>query len=118
MGATAALLALAVATAAAAALLPILLPRICPTDPARRLYEERDEYFGVSLAFDTEALLEDVWTAYQHIQVRQTRAFGKILLIDDDLMLTERDEGSYHEMLAHVPLNYLPSATNVSANKR
>jgi hypothetical protein len=34
-------------------------------------YEERDPYFGVSLAFDTEALLEDVRSAYQHIQVRQ-----------------------------------------------
>ena len=33
---------------------------------------------------------DDTWT-----QVRQTRGFGKILLIDDDLMLTERDEASY-----------------------
>ena len=37
----------------------------------RGRYEERDPYFGVSLAFDTEALLEDVRSAYQHIQVRQ-----------------------------------------------
>lgn len=111
---TSALLALAVA-AAAAALLPShwLQRHLCPTDPARNLYEERDPHFGVSLAFDTEAVLEDVRTDYQHIEVRQTRAFGKILLIDDDLMLTERDEGSYHEMLTHVPLNYLPSAANV-----
>jgi spermidine synthase len=111
--AAAAALALALAAAAAAALLPLALPWLCPTDPARQIYEERDPYFGVSLAFDTEALLEDVQTLYQHIQVRQTRAFGKILLIDDDLMLTERDEGSYHEMLAHVPLNYLPTASDV-----
>ena len=54
-----------------------------------------------------------MFTPYQHIQVRQTRGFGKILLIDDDLMLTERDEASYHEMLVHVPLNYKPDATDV-----
>ena len=64
-------------------------------------------------AFDTEAMLEDVTSPYQHIQVLQTRAFGKILLIDGDLMLTERDEGSYHEMMAHVPLNHLPEADSV-----
>ena len=57
--------------------------------------------------------MEEVASPYQHIAVLQTRAFGKILLIDGDLMLTERDEGSYHEMLAHVPLNYLPTATDV-----
>jgi hypothetical protein len=84
----------------ATAMLPLLLGRFCPTDPARQLYllqrtilvsfctpvkmtvscvwgrgryEERDPYFGVSLAFDTEGLLEDVRSAYQHIQVRQCR---------------------------------------------
>jgi spermidine synthase len=93
-------------------LLPMALGLVCH-DASRRLYEERDPYFGIALAFDTEATLEDVHSRYQHIQVLQTRAFGKVLLIDDDLMLTERDEASYHEMLAHVPLSYLPAASSV-----
>ena len=33
--------------------LPLALPLLCPTDPARQLYEERDPYFGVSLACTT-----------------------------------------------------------------
>lgn len=29
---------------------------------------------------------------------------GKILVVDGDLMLTEKDEFIYHEMIGHVPM--------------
>ena len=35
------------------------------------------------------------------------------MVIDNDLQVTEFDERNYHEMLVHVPLNYLPNAKNV-----
>ena len=38
------------------------------------------------------------------IRLHDTRFFGKILTIDDLVMLTERDEFVYHEMLTHIPL--------------
>ena len=41
---------------------------------------------------------------YQKIEVVESPHFGKVLLIDDCIMLTERDEFIYHEMIAHVPL--------------
>ena len=41
---------------------------------------------------------------YQTIDVLDTHEFGRVLLLDGLVMLTERDEFVYHEMLAHVPL--------------
>ena len=57
---------------------------------------------GVRARYSGE-IVADVRSAFQHIQVVQTVAFGNMLIIDDDLQLTERDEASYHEMLTHVP---------------
>lgn len=38
---------------------------------------------------------------------------GNILVIDDDLQITQNDEKNYHEMITHVPLNYIPKAKNI-----
>lgn len=43
---------------------------------------------------------------YQMIQVFKTDEFGNMLVIDNDVQLTEADEANYHEMIAHVPLAY------------
>ena len=39
--------------------------------------------------------------------------FGKMMLLDNEVMLSERDEAHYHEMLVHVPMAYLPAARRV-----
>ena len=41
---------------------------------------------------------------FQKLTVYQTEFFGKVLTLDDVIMLTERDEFVYHEMLTHLPL--------------
>lgn len=45
---------------------------------------------------------------YQKIQVLNTEAFGKVLLLDGLFMTTERDEWTYHELLVH-PAMFLHS---------
>jgi spermidine synthase len=50
---------------------------------------------------------------YQMIDVYKNDFLGNILVIDDDLQLTEHDESNYHEMISHVPLNYIPNAKRV-----
>ncbi|GAB4330523.1 MAG: polyamine aminopropyltransferase [Calditrichia bacterium] len=45
---------------------------------------------------------------FQKIDVVETPGFGRVLLIDDLVMLTEKDEFVYHEMIAHVPLHVHP----------
>ena len=41
---------------------------------------------------------------YQLIEVHQSSFYGKVLVLDGVVQLTERDADSYNEMLAHVPL--------------
>ena len=50
---------------------------------------------------------------YQTLDILDTFEFGRMLLLDGVVMLTERDEFVYHEMLAHVPLNTHPSPEKV-----
>ena len=55
---------------------------------------------GIKIA----AVLYEETSQYQNIAVYQTSFFGRLLTLDDIVMLTERDEFVYHEMLLHVPL--------------
>ncbi|MDP8226100.1 MAG: hypothetical protein P9L89_00455 [Candidatus Celaenobacter polaris] len=48
--------------------------------------------------------LEKIKSEFQEIEVVESESFGKILLIDGVIMLTEADEFCYHEMIVHVPL--------------
>ena len=41
---------------------------------------------------------------YQRIDIFDTEEFGKILTLDGIMMLTEKDEFIYHEMIAHIPM--------------
>lgn len=57
--------------------------------------------------------LEKIKSEFQDIEVVKSESFGKILLIDGVIMLTEADEFCYHEMIAHVPLYVHPKAQKV-----
>lgn len=41
---------------------------------------------------------------FQHIDVFDSPDFGRFLVLDGYMMLTERDEFIYHEMITHVPM--------------
>ena len=43
-------------------------------------------------------------SAFQKIEVVDTPRFGRVLLLDDVINVTESDEAVYHEMLCHVPM--------------
>ncbi|MFN7035255.1 MAG: polyamine aminopropyltransferase [Bellilinea sp.] len=64
--------------------------------------EELHPYYRKSLR--VKAILEDEQTPYQHVQVLDTEFFGKTLILDNIIQLTERDNAGYHEMIAHVPM--------------
>ncbi|HZK40516.1 MAG TPA: polyamine aminopropyltransferase [Atribacterota bacterium] len=57
--------------------------------------------------------LEKIKSEFQEIEVVESESFGKILLIDGIIMLTEADEFCYHEMIAHVPLCVHPKTQKV-----
>ncbi|NDY43235.1 polyamine aminopropyltransferase [Dissulfurirhabdus thermomarina] len=52
-------------------------------------------------------------SAFQSIEVLDTPAFGRMLLLDGLVMLTERDEFVYHEMIAHPALFTHPAPRDV-----
>lgn len=51
-------------------------------------------------------------SAFQKIDILQTSEFGRILTLDGLVMLTEKDEFIYHEMITHVAM-----ATNPKIKK-
>ena len=53
-----------------------------------------------------DKVLFDESSPYQKIKVLETPVWGRMLVIDDVVMLTEADEFVYHEMIAHVPVCY------------
>lgn len=50
-----------------------------------------------------DEVLHDEQSKYAHIQVFSTPFFGKMLVIDDIIQTTERDEHIYHEMMVLLP---------------
>lgn len=50
---------------------------------------------------------------YQEIDVFQSDSFGKVLVLDDSIVITEKDEFIYHEMMVHVPMMVNPTIKNV-----
>lgn len=50
---------------------------------------------------------------FQHISIVETESFGRMLLNDSIVMLSERDEFVYHEMIAHVAMFVHPKVERV-----
>ena len=50
---------------------------------------------------------------YQRIDIFDTPEFGRVLALDGNVMLTERDEFIYDEMITHVPMAVHPNIQDV-----
>lgn len=57
-------------------------------------------------------LLERFRSAYQDVEVYETREFGRLFRLDGSFMTSERDEFFYHENLVHVPAVSHPEPHN------
>lgn len=68
---------------------------------------------NVKLSIRVEQQLFSAQSEFQRIDVLESREFGKILVADGDLMLTEKDEFIYHEMITHVPMAVHPDVEKV-----
>jgi len=54
-----------------------------------------------------------VQSKYQRIEIFESPEFGRFLTLDGFMMLTEKDEFIYHEMISHVPMAAHPDAKNI-----
>lgn len=74
----------------------------------------REIYKGVmGLSFKVEKTLFSGRSPFQQVDVVKTVGHGVMLLNDGMVMLSERDEFVYHEMIAHVPLFVHPNPETV-----
>ncbi len=53
-------------------------------------------------------------TTYQRIKIFRNESFGKVLVLDDDIQLSEVDEWVYHEALVHPALFTHPEPSRVA----
>jgi len=68
---------------------------------------------NVKLSVKVERQLCSVQSKYQRIDIFESPEFGRFLTLDGFMMLTEKDEFIYHEMITHVPMAVHLSAKNV-----
>ncbi|MFH1010429.1 MAG: polyamine aminopropyltransferase [bacterium] len=68
---------------------------------------------GYRLSFRVTKTLCARSSRFQKIDVIETEAFGRMLLLDGHVMFSERDEFVYHEMMVHPPMQANPDAQRV-----
>lgn len=74
--------------------------------------EERfKDFYG--MRFRVDKVLFSGKSEFQTVDVVETRGHGRMLLNDGLVMVTEKDEFVYHDMIAHVPLFVHPNPKRV-----
>lgn len=66
-----------------------------------------------NFSIKVERQLYSAQSEYQRIDVFDSREFGRFLTLDGYMMLTEKDEFIYHEMISHVPMAVHPGAEKI-----
>ncbi|BAT74662.1 hypothetical protein VIGAN_01237500 [Vigna angularis var. angularis] len=68
---------------------------------------------GEAHSLKVEKILFQGKSEYQNIMVFQSSTYGKVLVLDGVIQLTERDECAYQEMITHLPLCSIPNPKKV-----
>lgn len=68
---------------------------------------------NVKFSIKINKQLISIQSEFQRIDIFETPEFGRILTLDGYLMLTEKDEFIYHEMITHVPMAVNPDIKRV-----
>jgi len=68
---------------------------------------------GARFSIKVKKQLISLESEFQRIDVFDSYDFGRVLVLDGYLMLTEKDEFIYHEMITHVPLAVNPKIHDV-----
>lgn len=75
--------------------------------------EKNSQWPGEANSLKVKEVLLHKKTDYQDLMVFQSTDCGKVLILDGVIQLTERDESSYQEMMAHLPMFAHPKPVNV-----
>lgn len=73
--------------------------------------EKHTEHVKFSIQVDRQ--LYSSQSEFQRIDIFSSKEFGRFLTLDGYMMLTEKDEFIYHEMMVHVPMAVHPKVRSV-----
>ncbi|MFC1926474.1 polyamine aminopropyltransferase [Chloroflexota bacterium] len=76
-------------------------------------FTEKDPFAPIKYVYDVQQVLHHEKSAIQEILVLECTYFGRVLVLDGVVQLTEKDEFLYHEMLAHVALHAHPQPESI-----
>ena len=68
---------------------------------------------NVQLSIKVDKQLYSGHSEFQRIDIFESKEFGRFLTLDGYMMLTEKDEFIYHEMIVHVPMAVHPDVKKV-----
>ena len=77
------------------------------------LWYTENQTQNVNFSMKVKNHLYSEQSAFQKIDILDTYEFGRVLVIDNWTMVTEKDEFIYHEMITHVALATNPNIKNV-----
>jgi spermidine synthase len=71
------------------------------------------EQSGYAQGVSVKERLLSAKTPFQNLEIFESNAFGRVLVLDHAWQTSERDEFMYHEMLVHVPMMTHPNPRRV-----
>ncbi|CAH0014357.1 unnamed protein product [Clonostachys rhizophaga] len=75
--------------------------------------EISDMWPGQAMTLKVEKVLHHEKSKYQDVLIFKSTDYGNVLVLDNVIQCTERDEFSYQEMIAHLALNSHPNPKKV-----
>ena len=81
--------------------------------PYQHWFVEKFGNEGTSFGLAIKSKLHDERSQYQHIEIYDTHTFGHLMVIDGCVMLSQRDNFLYHEMMAHPAIFSHPNPKKV-----
>lgn len=77
------------------------------------LWYTEEQAAGVRLSLKVSRHLHTEQSDFQKIDVFETPTFGRVLTLDGLMMVNEKDEFIYHDMIVHVPMATSPEIKSV-----
>ncbi|KAI3883447.1 hypothetical protein MKX03_031912 [Papaver bracteatum] len=87
--------------------------KVSYSDGTRKVYYNNPMWPGEAHSMKVENVLFEGKSEYQEILVFESATYGKVLVLDNIVQLTDKDEFAYQEMIVHLPLCSLPSPKRV-----
>lgn len=75
--------------------------------------EINNQWKGQAMGIKVKETLFEGKSDYQDVAVYETETYGKMMTLDGVIQSTQRDEFSYHEMIAHLPLFSHPNPEHI-----